>query len=289
MRKHHQRQILELLQTIKQALSNGLYADCQEGALAVGGFIEDIEGEGTQTVALLEEYCDLLYKASIGEIGDKQLGRHFDLIGNSVRNELKPDRIEIAFLAYNASMSDCIESIYLAAKADPNCDAYWIPIPYFERNSDGSPGTIHFEGVDCYGENIECVDWQKYDIEARRPDAIFTFNPYDAGNYVTTVHPDYYCERLRGLTDLLVYCPYFVSFDDVSEHFCTVAGCVYAHKVIVQSEKIRNAYIRVFKETYGNRFGKPEEKFIALGSPKFDKVINTRREDCKLPDEWHGL
>jgi hypothetical protein len=26
-----------------------------------------------------------------------------------------------------------------------------------------------------------------------------------------------------------------------------------------------------------------------LGSPKFDAVINTRREDCKLPDEWREL
>jgi len=289
MRKIQQSQIMELLQTIKNAQSAGLYADCQDGALAAGEFIESIMGEGTRTVALLEEYCELLFKASNGEIGEKQLKKHFIQIENSVKIELVPDRIEIAFLSYNASMSDSIESIYLAAKDDPNCDAYWIPIPYFERNNDGSLGTMHFDGVDSYGENIECVDWQKYNIEARRPDVIFTFAPYDAGNYVTTVHPAFYCERLRGLTDLLVYVPYFVTVDDVPEHFCTVAGCAFAHKVMVQSEKIRDTYIRVFKETYGNKFGKPEEKFIALGSPKFDKTINTKREDCSLPVEWRDL
>jgi len=289
MRKNHQRLILELLQTIKQAQSTGLYADCQDGALAVGGFIEDIEGEGTQTVALLEEYCDLLFKASTGEIGEKQLQRYLLKIENSVKSELKPDKIEIAFLTYNASMSDSIESIYLAAKADPTCDAYWIPIPFYELNPDGSIGAIHCEGTDFYGKDTECIDWQKYDIETRHPDVIFTFAPYDDGNYVTRVHPDFYCKRLRGLTDLLVYVPYFVVSDVVPEYFCTIAGCLYAHKVVVQSEKIRDTYIRVFKEAYGNRFGKPEEKFIALGSPKFDKTINTRREDCELPDEWRDL
>ena len=68
-----------------------------------------------------------------------------------------------------------------------------------------------------------------------------------------------------------------------------VAGCVYAHKVIVQSEKIRDSYIQAFKKQYGGRFGRPEDKFIALGSPKFDKVVNSRREDYEIPAEWEKL
>jgi hypothetical protein len=53
MRKHQQRQILELLQTIDQAQSMGLYADCQRGAQGAVEFIERIAGEGTQTVMRL--------------------------------------------------------------------------------------------------------------------------------------------------------------------------------------------------------------------------------------------
>jgi len=86
-------------------------------------------------------------------------------------------RIEIAFLSCKASMSDSIELIYLAAKADPDCDAYWIPVPYFDRNPDGSHGDVHYEGAGFYGKNIECTNWRKYDIEAWHPDVIFTFNP----------------------------------------------------------------------------------------------------------------
>ncbi|MDR1370521.1 MAG: hypothetical protein LBJ72_10440 [Dysgonamonadaceae bacterium] len=69
---------------------------------------------------------------------------------------------------------------------------------------------------------------------------------------------------------------------------------LYADKVIVQSNKVRDTYIRVFREIEkkNNRpggFGKLEEKFIALGSPKFDKVIHTKCENCKIPDEWNRL
>jgi hypothetical protein len=80
--------------------------------------------------------------------------------------------------------------------------------------------------------------------------------------------------------------------DDIQkdmEHFCICAGCAFAHKVILQSERIRDTYTRVFKEKYDSRFGKPKDKFIALGSPKYDKIINSKREEYELPDEWLRL
>ena len=64
-------------------------------------------------------------------------------------------------------------------------------------------------GRDHYGEDIVCTDRRMYDISARCPDVIVTFAPYDGRNRVTSVYPDFYCERIRNLTDLLVYVPYF--------------------------------------------------------------------------------
>jgi hypothetical protein len=296
LRKIEQAKILESLRTLgeahdvlrKQSVPQNLLSNCHEFARQIGGFIEQIEGEGTRTAAMLEEYRELVSHASDDNPANK-LQALLVKIENSVQTELIPNRIEIAFLSYNASMSDSLLSIYFAAQADPACDAFWIPIPWYERGSDGSFGAMHCEGAECYGENIECTDWREYDIEARRPDVIFTFAPYDMGNHVTSVHPVFYCERLREFTNLLVYVPYFVTGDNIEDHFCTLAGCVFAHKIVLESEKIRGIYIRAFKEAYGNRFGNPEDKFVALGSPKFDAVINTRREDCQLPDEWREL
>jgi hypothetical protein len=138
VRKHQWRQILDLLKTIKEAQSAGLYGDCQEDALSICDFIENIEGKGAEIVALLIEYCEFLFKASNGEINDKFLSKHFLKIENSITHELKPNRIEMVFLSYKAAMSDSLESIYLAAKEDPDCDAYWIPIPYSELKAGGT-------------------------------------------------------------------------------------------------------------------------------------------------------
>ena len=294
MRKYQQRQILELLTTMKEVQTAGLYADCQECAITIGEFIESIEGEGTQTVVLLEEYCELLYKASNSEIGDKPLRKQMIKIENSIKNELKPNRIEMVFLSYKASMSDCLESIYTAAKEDSQTDAYWIPIPYYDLNSDGSFGMMHYEGADYYKPHIECTDWKDYNIEEHHPDVIFSFSPYDKIGRMTSVHPDFYFERLRDLTELLVYVPYFVVSDKVEAPYTKCPGVVYSHLVIVQSEQIRQDFIRDYKELeklgYSrDKYGAPEEKFVALGSPKFDAVINAKPEDFTLPDAWRRL
>jgi len=297
MRKHQQKQILDVLKTINQAQSAKLYGDCQEGALSLCDFIESIEGDEnskSEVVELLVDYCELLFKANSGEIGEKTLRKHLIKIENSVNHKLKPNKIEMIFLSYKASMSDSLETIYLAAKADTNCDAYWIPIPYYEYDTTTGQRTAKmcYEGAEHYPNYIECTDWQAYDIEKRRPDVIFTFNPYDEGNFVTTVHPNFYTKRLRELTDMLVYVPYFVYGEygyEIANHFCILSGCVYAHKVIVQSEQSRNTYSRVFKQQYGGAYGIPDDKFIALGSPKFDKCINSKRENFQLPNNWHNL
>jgi hypothetical protein len=289
VKRGQKKQILELIQTLEKAQSAGLFADCLEGSLQIAKFIERVEGANAPILTPLAEYRDLLRAAARGGVSAKKLRKQLIRVGNSAEFDLTPDRLEIAFISYKASISDSIEPIYLAAKANPRCDPYWIPVPYYERRADGSFGPMRYEGAGCYDGDIAITPWRDYDLAGRRPDMIFTFNPYDGANLVTSIHPDFYCARLREYTDLLVYVPYFVSFDNVEDYFCLTAGCAHAHKVILQSEKIRGTYISVFKERYGGRFGKPEDKFLALGSPKFDKILGDRREDQPLPDAWRRL
>jgi hypothetical protein len=188
-------------------------------------------------------------------------------------------------------MSDCIKTIYLAAKADPMCDTFWIPVPYYERNPDGSLGKMHYEGADHYEEGIECIDWQEYDIKTRRPDVIFTFSPYDDLGVLTSIHPDYYCEKLRDLTDLLVYVPYFVTTGAITDAYTQCAGVLQAHLVVLESEEVKNAYVRDYmefeKHGYSRTvYGHPKDKFVVLGSPKYDAVLSSKPDDFTLPDEW---
>ncbi len=75
----------------------------------------------------------------------KTLRKQLIRIENSVNNDIRIKK-EVVFFPYKAAMWDSLESVYLAAKEDPDCDAYCVPIPYYELNSDHSFGKIHYEG-----------------------------------------------------------------------------------------------------------------------------------------------
>jgi hypothetical protein len=305
VRKHQQKQIFELIETLRDAQSAGLYADCQSGAETVGAFIENIEGADSPriagTVALLEEYCELLYGASKGEVGVRALRKHLIKLENGIRDELAPDRIEVAFLCYKASMSDSMETIWLAAKADPDCDAYFVAIPYYDRLPDGSLGEMHCEGQDFCAGGIEVADWRAYDIEARHPDAIFIHNPYDGVNTVTSVHPDFYGKRLKSLTDCLVYVdygiPYWIlnnpSAHHTPENSLVLPGIRFCDfypsysKELAETMRLLLLLDRESAKTHTKRGAR--EKVVALGSAKFDKVLRTKREDCELPEAWRRM
>ena len=281
---------------------------CQSGAINLGEAIEETEGEGFVTVKHLEEYCETVYQiyeklrqeqSVSANQAFKGLRRSLTQVKNSIRNDIHV-RTEVVFLPYKASMWDSLESVWKAAEEDPECDAYVIPIPYYDRNPDGSFREEHYEGS-LYPEYVPVTSYQDYDFEEHRPDVVFIHNPYDECNYVTSVHPFFYARNLKQYTDKLVYIPYFIlnEIDPENaaavkgiEHFCTVPGVIYADKVIVQSENMRQAYVNVMSEfaeensLEGMDRKYWEEKILGLGSPKVDKVLNTRREDLEIPKEW---
>ncbi len=281
-----------------------LLSDCQETAIGIGSEMESLYGEGIPSVQKLEDYCESLYqmtlvlddpekrrdilKALTGQI--KQVRK---LIGEQI-----PDRLEAVFFPYKASMWDSLESVWMAAEEDGDCDAYVVPIPYYDRSPDGTFTAYHYEGNDL-PDYVPIMHYEDYDVEKRRPDMIFIHNPYDQCNYVTSVDPRFYARELKKHTDRLVYIPYFVlgevdpdNKDAVKgmSHFCTVPGVIYADQVIVQSENMRKIYINVLSEQYGeDTRGEWEKKILGLGSPKYDKVQSTRKDDLKLPAEWLNI
>jgi hypothetical protein len=153
---------------------------------------------------------------------------------------------------------------------------------------------MHYEG-ELYPDDIPITDWREYDVEEHHPDIIFIMYPYDDDNYITSLNPAYYSTHLKRCCDLLAYVPYFVSIgDNVEPAFCRAAGALNADKVFLQSEAVRQKYIEELKKfekefNCKGRFGKPEDKYVALGSTKFDAVINAKPEDFALPDSWRAL
>ena len=288
----------------KRAFENVLLLleKCQQETIQLGKLIEDSEGEGLKTVADLEEYCELLYllyeEIVHGNSADcmklyKKLRHTLIQIENGIKYEIKIRR-EIVFFPYKASMWDSLESVWRAAAREEECDVYVVPIPYFDKNPDGTLGKMHYEGGQ-YPEDVPVVSWLKYRLEDRRPDIVFIHNPYDECNLVTSVHPDYYASELKKYTDMLVYISYFVAVNDkVEGHFCRNPGIYLADKVVVQSEAVRSIYVnelRQCEKEYNCKgaFGDIDGKILALGSPKYDRAVSAGRKGEEIPEEWKPL
>ena len=315
MRKSQKAQLMEILQTLEEVheaikkyisrceleTARALLSDCQQSAFQVGAIIEESEGEDCPTVGLLEAYCEDLYQVTVGIPEVVSASEAFKVLKKSllqVRESVKTDisaRLEVVFLPYKASMWDSLESVWQAADADPNCDAYVIPIPYYDKNPDGSFRELHYEGG-LYPKDVPVIWYKDYDLASRRPDIIFIHNPYDEYNYVTSVEPFFYAKNLKQFTEKLVYIPYFIlqeidpdddpALEDL-EHFCMVPGVLYADKVILQSEDMRQAYIKILANKFGAQSRNAwEKKILGLGSPKFDKVLSTRKGDLDIPEGW---
>ena len=68
----------------------------------------------------------MLLKVSRDEISSQQLVVQIDEMKGYVESKAETDKLEMAFLCYKASMSDCLESVYLAAGLRRICDSYPI-------------------------------------------------------------------------------------------------------------------------------------------------------------------
>ena len=271
--------------------------ECQNAAIEVGNIVERTEGEACKIVHMLEEYCEILYQISIEE-KNRQLqlteeGRKQLLaIGNCIRREIITKR-EVVFMPYKAEMWDSMESIWIAAKEDEECECHVVVLPYYVKNERGELEDFCYEGSE-FPKEVSVEHYTQYELSERHPDVIVIHNAYDDGNYITSIHPNYYSTELKKYTDMLVYIPYFVSLHNVGKHYCTLSGILMADVVFVQSEIVRKTYIEEYDKML-KEYSLDEDlpagkfKFIALGSPKFDKVRSIRKEMVEIPSEWSTL
>lgn len=190
-------------------------------------------------------------------------------------SEIKKD---IVFLPYKASMWDSLESVWREASEDrEHCNTYVIPIPYADRNEDGTVAAWHCE-ADMFPDDVPVLDWHDYTLEklkAWQPDAIFIHNPYDDHNAVTSVDGQYYSSKLKTATAHLYYIPYYSTSGGMSENQKSCPAYENVEAIFVQAECLRG----FFDESV-------RDKVQPLGSPKFDKVIHLCQNPPEPPAGW---
>lgn len=215
MLKPVKRQIQELLHTLDVAKAEvraaieeknatellNLLADVQEAAVAIGDKVEEAAAEvgsqgkesgiAAQIIGLLEEYCELLWEITQSRDGKEQLQLAEEAWGilKQAGQELRqiPEQTVVVFLPYKASMWDCMESVWLAAREAPECVPFVVPIPYYDLK-DGVVTARHYEG-EMFPEYVPVTDYSSFPLAELHPGAVFVHNPFDDCNIVTTVLP----------------------------------------------------------------------------------------------------
>ena len=103
-------------------------------------------------------------------------------------------------------------------------------------------------------------------------------------------------EELKQYVGKVVYIPYYVSNEfnpsdlivqRTKEPFIMTPGVIFSDYTIVQSENMKRLYINVLEKKCPDSVAPNwEKRILGLGSPKVDRVLQTRRDDNRLPKEW---
>lgn len=302
----------------------------QELAIQIGELVEQLEGEGTGLVSALEHYCGVIYELYTilqemdnstcvadrecdprkSEVdlthGDKLIALQEELLHTAAQALAEAENIvlrkQILFLPYQASMWDSLEGAWQEQVAKAENQVWVCPLPYYNKNERGEFVEEHYHPEE-YPEKLNVRSYQQVILAPGWWDEIYIHNPYDGGNHITSVPPEFYAKNLKHLTDCLVYIPYFV-LNEIDpgnaaqmvgiEHFCYLPGVIHAHKVYVQSEAMRKVYLQVLakkipEETIPASYW--EQKIIARESSKIELLRRYVKQGVKpaLPKEWQQV
>ncbi|MCR4694714.1 MAG: hypothetical protein K5773_05295 [Pseudobutyrivibrio sp.] len=262
-----------------------LLESLQQAAISMGNIIESSEGEGLEIVSKLEEYCEFVFVLHENlldgqETNVKGLEKKFKKIHGNIDGLLSaiPEKNVFVFLPYKAAMWDALESIWEAANADNNCDAFVVPIPYYDKNPDGSLAAEHYE-INDFPAYVPVVDYRNFDLAKVNPDVVFIINPYDEYNFVTTVHPEFYSYKLKNICKLLIYVPYYSLYTFSNGPKLMTSADRYVDYIVIQSKEYMHTYHIAYTP----------ERMIPMGSPKFDRVIKMENHRQEVPTEWKKI
>lgn len=306
---------------IGKALEIGNYSvafntlcDCQNDAITLGNLVEQAENTGylsdQMTVPVLEEYCEAVYQYSSVLSQKNEAEQLEDAVKNNivagleqlltrisdvVTQDLERMKKIIVFLPFKASDWDSLDSVWKREKENPLHEVYVIPVPYYQKNVDGTYREPIYEGAQ-FPAYVSITSYDAFDFAKMHPDKIYINSPYDEWNDSLTIHPFFYAKNMRQFTSELIYIPYFKTAEIGTgderlkaslEYFVPMPGLVYADKVIIQSEKMKGEYVDTLVKWAGEDTRKIwEDKILGLGSPKDEYLKSIDKESIVIPEEW---
>ena len=277
-------------------------SELQNNIVSFGTLTESIKGEDCNTVKLLEQYLEVIYKVAkyvqkfdegisyeasaeskYAEC-DEGVKDTFASISEAIDSEIV-NRRSVLFLPVKAKHFGSMRMAYEMETATPDTDVYVMPLPYYYKEYDGSfKDEMHIDTEEFIKANIPVTDYSRFDLSLLCPEKIYINSAYDEYNMAVSVDTRFYARIVKKYTEKLIYIPYFklMEFDRANypcwynmQYYCTVPGVVMADKVYVQSENTRKAYIDKLNEWVG------DEQYTDIWEQKID-VYN---ESCEEHSE----
>ena len=277
-------------------------SELQNNIVSFGTLTESIKGEDCNTVKLLEQYLEVIYKVAkyvqkfdegisyeasaeskYAEC-DEGVKDTFASISEAIDSEIV-NRRSVLFLPVKAKHFSSMRIAYEMEAATPDTDVYVMPLPYYYKEYDGSfKDEMHIDTEEFIKANIPVTDYSRFDLSLLCPEKIYINSAYDEYNMAVSVDTRFYARNVKKYTEKLIYIPYFklMEFDRANypcwynmQYYCTVPGVVMADKVYVQSENTRKMYIDKLNEWVG------DEKYTEIWEQKID-VYN---ESCEEHSE----
>ena len=288
--KQQQKEILRLLLGIHERIGVLLgecndeeiisfFQSCQNAAVSVGTAIENKFGSGTDTVKMLEDYCEKIYVASAGwnEAKKLDLDNAVLKIDQSLDRLYETEKKDVLFLPCKVSWWDTMKDAFLKADADECNRVKVIPIPYFYHDHEKMLGeskadTDEFELLPELKGKI--TSFEEYKLESRHPEMIVIQFPFDGYSGILSVSKLLYTENLLQYTDKLVYIPFAAPDPPISENDIVYDSLLdlieqpavfYADTVVVSSPKLRECYIKKLTEMTDESMHKFWEDRIVTG------------------------
>ena len=277
-------------------------SELQNNIVSFGTLTESIKGEDCNTVKLLEQYLEVIYKVAKyvqkfdGSINyeesaeskyaecDEGVKDTFASISEAIDSEIV-NRRSVLFLPVKAKHFSSMRMAYEMEAATPDTDVYVMPLPYYYKEYDGSfKDEMHIDTEEFIKANIPVTDYSRFDLSLLCPEKIYINSAYDEYNMAVSVDTRFYARNVKKYTEKLIYIPYFklMEFDRANypcwynmQYYCTVPGVVMADKVYVQSENTRKAYIDKLNEWTG------DEKYTDIWEQKIDVYNESCEEDSE--------
>ena len=266
-------------------------SELQNNIVSFGTLTESIKGEDCNTVKLLEQYLEVIYKVAkyvqkfyeginheasaeskYAEC-DEEVKDTFASISEAIDSEIV-NRRSVLFLPVKAKHFSSMRMAYEMETVTPDTDVYVMPLPYYYKEYDGSfKDEMHIDTEEFIKANIPVTDYSRFDLSLLCPEKIYINSAYDEYNMAVSVDTRFYARNVKKYTEKLIYIPYFklMEFDRANypcwynmQYYCTVPGVVMADKVYVQSENTRKVYIDKLNEWAGN------EKYTDIWEQKID-------------------